>query len=440
MVLGLTGSNSIKVKLESEKDCVQTYSVEVPASKVKEAVEKAYQSIQNQAKLPGFRPGKTPLDMIRQTFQGTAHAHAQDDLLQDGVADALKQKNIKAVQRPVVQSVKFDPEHAFVFEFTVEVAPGFKLAPHKGLRLTRKMKPVEDLDVEKHIKAMLDYHAKLAESKSETVGKSHFVIINYEGFMDGKPIPDSKSENFLLDMSAPQSISGLTDGLSGAKVGEDREILVHFPPDSTAKEYADKDAQFKVKVIAIKEKIVPELNEDFAKEVGFESLDVMRRKVREKLDNDEEDRRRHDLEQQITDKLLEDNKFQVPLSLIEKQVETLVHRQRSRLSRQGIPEKDQSALLDGLKGDVRIQAEKDVRLAFILNAVSEHEKIDVTDEDVTKKIDEIVAKSHPNDRPTLEKTLRGSYIEQMRQDMRDSKLFDFLINVSKIKDISGGES
>lgn len=438
MVFGLSGADTIKVKLESEKDCVQTFSVEIPYSKVKEEIEEAFVAIQNQAKLPGFRPGKTPLDLIKKTFKDSAFARAQDELLREGLADAMRAKNVKPVQTPVVKSVQFDSEKPFHFQFEVEVAPTFKLGSYKGLRLIKKSNPITEEDINKRLAEIAEVHAKLAESNASILEKSHFAIINYEGFLTGKPIPDSKAENFLIDLSAPQTITGLSEGLIGAKVGDEKDIQVRFPEDTPAKDYAGKDAIFKVKVIAIKEKKIPQLDDEFAKDLGMVSFGDLKDKVGQNLRKESEEKTRKELERQIIEKLLEDNKFSVPQSLIQKQVEILTDRQKYRMARRGVGQNDQTQILDGLKSEIRLQAEKDVRLAFILNTISNQEKIDVTDQEVDLKINEMVAQSPPNERPSLEKTLKTSYEDQIKSDLRDTKFFDFLIRVSKIKEISGG--
>jgi len=310
MVLGL--SNNLKIKFGSEKNCVQTITVEWPVSKVREKIEDAYKKVQAKVKMPGFRPGKTPIDVVKQTYKETAFAEAQESLLEEGVTEALQSKKINPVQSPVVQSLQFDPDKAFHFEFKVEVAPNFKISNYRGLKLTKKEKTVDDQAVQKTINEIAQTNARLTESKEEILKKTHFAIVDYEGFFNGKPIEGAKTENFLIDMSKPQIISGLAEGLEGIKVGEQREISVQFPEDSPAKDLAGKDALFHVKLNAIKEKQVPIVDDAFAKDLGMESLDKLKEKVRENLVVEWERTERQNLEEQIGTKLLEDNKFSLP--------------------------------------------------------------------------------------------------------------------------------
>ena len=432
MVLGL--SSDIKVKVVSEEGCLQTLSVELPASKVKEKIEEAFKNVQNQAKLPGFRPGKAPLEMVRENFKGAAYERAQDLLMREGVSEALKSKKINPVQTPAVLSADFVPEKAFHFQFQVEVAPTVKPSNYKGIKLTQKKKTVGDEEVQKALNNLADMNAKLAESKDEALKSNHYAVINYEGLLDGKPIEGATAENFLMDMSAPQAIAGLAEGLVGAKAGEEREVKVKFPEDSPSKELAGKEAIFKVKLSAIKEKTVPVLDDEFAKDLGLESAAVLKARVRENLEQEQKQSAQADLEKQVVDKLLEEHAFQVPASMVERQVQHLIERQSNRMMQQGIGRADLAKVIEKAKPELQKQAEKDVRLAYILNAIASQESIEATEAEINAKIDGIIQKSDAKQRPALEKALKSTYAGQLQSEIRESKLFTWLIDHAKIKE------
>jgi len=437
MVLGL--SNDIKIKVGSEKDCTQTISVEWPLSKVKEKIEEAFAQVQAQAKVPGFRPGKAPIDLIRESFKDTAYARAEDNLIREGVAEAIKSKKLQTIQSPVVQLSNFAPDKSFQFEFRIEVAPDFKVSSYKGLKLIRKAKPVSDDEVQKALQNVADMNSRLIEAPEGPLSSTQFAVIDYEGFLDNQPIQGAKAENFLLDMSAPQTIAGLAEGLVGTKPGESREVSVKFPEDSPAKELAAKSAVFKVEVKAIKEKKVPVLDDEFAKDVGLESLVQLRQRIRESLEKERKTEERRDLETQIMDSLLQENKFSVPASMVDKQSDLLVARQKDRLGRQGVAKQDvEKFIAERLKTDIRQQAEKEVRLAYVLNAIAEAEKIEASDADVEARVKEILEETDPKQRHSVEKLLRSSYVERIKSELRESKLFDWLMSSAKIKDAAGG--
>ncbi len=433
MVLGLT--SDVKVKVVSEDGCLQTLSVELPVSKVKEKIEEAFKNVQGQAKLPGFRPGKAPLEMVRENFKAAAYDRAQDLLMREGVMEALKSKKINPVQTPVVQSAQpFQPEKPFQFQFEVETTPQVKPTNYKGLKLTKKAKQVTDDDVQKAVTSLAEMNARLTESKSEALGNKHFAVVNYEGLLDGKPIEGAKAENFLLDMSAPQAIAGLAEGLVGAKAGEERDVPVKFPEDSPAKELAGKQAVFKVKLTAIKEKSMPTIDDEFAKDLGVESVTVLKTRIRENLEREQKQSAQSDLEKQVVEKLLEEHVFAVPKSMVDRQLHHLIERQSNKLLSQGVSQDDLNKVIEKAKPDVLKQAEKDVRLAYVLNAIAAEESVDATDAELNAKIDEIVNQSQPKERGSLEKALRGKYSDQIRSELRETKLFAWLIEHAKVKE------
>lgn len=431
-MLGLT--SDVKVKVLSEKGCVHTLSVELANSKVKEKIEEAFKNVQSQAKLPGFRPGKAPIEMVKEAFQGSAYERAQDLLLREGVSEALKAKKMTAIQSPSILNLQFDPNKAFQFEFEVEVAPVIKPTGYKGLKLTRKTSVVSEPDVDRAVSELAEMNSRLVESKADKVAINHHAVIDYEGMLEGKTIPGAKAENFLLDLSAPQTISGLAEGLVGAGLSEKREIKVTFPADSPAKELAGKEAVFHVTVKAIKEKSVPIVDDEFAKDIGVETLVKLKEQVRQNLETEKKRVSQTDIERQAVDLILEANTFEAPPSLLARQTEELLQRQTQRLLQQGIPQGEIVKFLEQNKAAIEKQAEKDVRLAYILNAIAAEESIEATDEEVAKKFAEILEKSEEKSRAKLEKALKEKYIEQVKSEIRETKLFAWMIQQAKVKE------
>lgn len=432
-MLGLT--SDVKVKINSEKDCQKSISVELANSIVQEKIQKAFESIQTQAKVPGFRPGKAPIEKIRNSFKELAYERAQESLLQHGVSEAIKAKKIQPVQPPMVQNVQFSPEKSFHFEFSVEVAPEVKATNYKGLKITKNVKPLTDADLTKALDNIAQMNARLVESKDEALGATQFAIVDYEGFMDAKPIEGAKAQNFLMDMSAPQAINGLTEGLVGAKPGEERSVSVKFPDDAPSKELAGKEAVFKVKLNAIKEKKTPTLDDEFAKDLGLASLAELKSKVKENLEREKEAAGKNDLEKQIIDKLLEENTFTVPPTLVKNQEDRLLDRQKERLTSQGYGKEDAEKVVDRIKADVRKEAERQVRLAYLLDAIADQEKIVVEDSEIAARISAILTETPEKEKVAMEKALHGQYNERVRSELREEKLFKWLIEQAKIKEV-----
>ena len=434
MVLGL--SNDIKVKVSSEKECLQTLSVEISNSIVQQKIEKAFEVVRGKVKLPGFRPGKAPIEVVKEKFKGAAYEEAQDILMREGVTEALKSKKLNPVQTPTITSAKFDPNKAFQFEFEVEVAPTFKLANYKGLKVNRPMSVVTDNDVISALENIANMNARLIESKDEKLAPKHYAVINYEGFIDGKSIEGAKADNFLMDMAAPQAIAGLAEGLVGSAAGENRDVTVTFPADSPAKELAGKKAVFKVSLVAIKEKSTPNIDDEFAKDLGVESVEVLKSKLRESLEREKQQQSRAEVEKQVVDRLLEGNPFPVPASMVQRHTEFLLNRQRERLGQQGLSKEDSEKMIERLKADAQKEAEREVRLAYIMNALAEAENISPTEDEVEARISSILGQSQPQERIQIEKALKGGYRDRIMTEVREAKLFTWLIDNAKVKEVA----
>jgi trigger factor len=259
-------------------------------------------------------------------------------------------------------------------------------------------------------------------------------VVDYEGFMDGKLMDGAKAENFLIDMSAPQAITGLAEGLVGAKAGETREVPVTFPADSPSKDLAGKKANFKIKLNAIKEKQVPNLDDEFAKDLGVESLAELTKRVTENLEMEMKQNSDRDLRSQLIDKLLAKNEFGVPPSLVVKQAEYLAARQQEMMQRQGFPKEEGKKMLEGMKAEITRQAEREIRLQYLIESLGEIEKIEVTEDEISGRINQILATVEEKNRKASEDALRNRYLPTLRLELRDNKVYDWLIKNAKVTD------
>lgn len=325
----------LQVKVMDRGPCAVTLFVQVPADQVRQATENALKDIQARAKLPGFRHGKVPMDLVQKYYGDDALGKAIDGLIRKTVPQALQQEGVETVVIPSVDKVDYNDNKPLKFELKAECSPTFSLKGHKGLPLTKKTATVTDQDVEKNLEAIRESHATLLEVPDVAADGSHFVVVDTVGFLDGKPMVEGEVKEQLIEMSAPQSLAGFTDGLKGAKAGDVREIPVPFPEDHPDKRLAGREVVFKTKVTAIKEKRLPALDDEFAKDLGLQNMGNLRDVLRRKMESDLARNTRQDLEQQILEGLLERNSFEVPVSLVTSSAEQLTQNLKRELSRRG---------------------------------------------------------------------------------------------------------
>lgn len=421
----------VKVKVKDRKNCAVLLAVEVPADQVRKATEDSFRRVQSRAKLPGFRPGKAPMEMVKKNFQDAAWEDALDRLLRESVYSAVTQENVVPITTPVVDKIDGEPTKALRFEVKVECAPTVEPKDYKGLPLQKKSRTVTDADTDKRLNDLRESNAKLVLSKDASVDKKHFVVADYDSFLDGQPVANGSAKNQLIEMAAPQNVEGFTEGLLGAKDGETREVPVRFPDLHPQKELAGKTVLFKVTVTAIKEKEMPALDDEFAKDLGVESLAALKERLRKDLETGAERALRQDLEKQVIDGLLQRNVFDVPPSQTEERARHLTAQVKDYLAQQGASEADWKSAEPKMLEKNRPEAERQVRLSYLLSRIAELEKINVEDADVDAQIQKIVDGARPEQRTDVENWMKGRR-DTLRAQLREERLFDFLIQQAKV--------
>lgn len=431
-------SDGLTVKVKDRAACSVVMSVEVPAVRVQEATEESYRRVQAKVKLPGFRPGKAPLDMVKKNFHDAAWEDAVDHLLRESIYDALTKEKVAGVSAPVVDKIVGEPGKPLRFELKVECAPEAKVKDYAGLPLVKKTPVPLEADIEKRLAEIRESHAKLVLSKDGTVEKKHFVVVDYESFLDGVPVRNGKATQQLIEMGAAQNVEGFTEGLLGAKDGETRDIPVKFPAEHPQKDLAGKTVNFKATVTAIKEKEYPVLDDEFAKDIGAKDLAEVKESVRKDLETGRTRAERQDLEKQVVDELLQRNVFDVPSSQVEERAKQLTERLKEFLKERGATAADWQAQEPKMFEKNRPEAERQVRLSYILGKILEQEKVAVSDEDVDAHIEKILGGARPDQRAEVETWMR-SRRDNVKAQLREERLFDFLIQNAKITEAPASE-
>ncbi len=420
-----------KVKILKEEECIVTLSVELPKDEVAKELENVFQKIQARASLPGFRVGKAPLDLVRRNFADKARQSMLEDLISRASTQVIREKKLEVIDTPRVEKLEYDLGKPLVFHLRVEKDPVLKAKDYKGIKLTKLSTLVTEADITKTLEEVRERNASLVASSAQAVGKSHFAVIDFEGKIDGKAFPGGTAKNYLLDMTQPQTIAGFAEGILGADIGKERTVQVKFPADYAQKQWANKEAVFQVKVNEIKEKKLANLDDDFAKDLGLASLEELKSKVKENLQKDKDHQAQKDEEEQIFQALLDHHKFSIPQTLVEERTQTLARRMVSNLQRQGLIGQSDPQTEKTLQEKCRPQAEKDVRLSYILKAIAAQEKLEAGQAD----LDELKNKalSETKDNPaSVDKYFQERDLA-IRASLTESKVLDFLKKNAKIK-------
>jgi trigger factor len=417
----------LKVKVTERAGCSVVMSVAVPVDRVAQATEASFRRVQAKAKFPGFRPGKAPMELVKKNFEGTAWEDAVDHVLRETIYEALTSEKIIGVGAPSVDKLKAEPGKPLRYELKIECAPDVKVNNYKNIPVTKKVQPVTDADVDKRLKELQDTHAKLILSKDTVVEKKHFVVVDYESFLDGTPVQNGAAMNQLIEMGATQNVEGFTEGLLGVKDGEVKEIPVRFPEEHPQKTLAGKTVTFKVTVTALKEKEVPVLDDELAKDAGAKDLAEIKERFRTELAEGRRRGEREDMEKQIIEAVLQRHVFAVPPSQVDERAKQLTEHLKKFLMERGAAVADWQANEEKMREKNVPEAERQVRLSYILGQVIQNEKIDVPEPDVDAHIRKIIEGARPEQRTNVE-TWMKSRRDSIRSQMREERLFDFLIS------------
>ncbi|MBI5246294.1 MAG: trigger factor [Elusimicrobia bacterium] len=368
-------SSKPKFKKLKEEGCVVTLTVEIPAEEVENQSQTSLVRLQSQARIPGFRPGKAPLDMVKQHFAGRAREEAIDVLIRKHVPAALEDQKLRVVETPSVEDVKWNPGSPLLLTVRVEVAPTPIAKDYTKIPVSRKPQAADAAALDKRLEELRDAQARLEISKDEAAGDKSFVVIDYAASQNGKPMANAKGTGELVDMSAEQTLEGLAAGLKGMKRGEQKTIKVKL---------GGKDADLAVTVAEIKTKVLPAVDAEFAKDMGLESLEELKGKLKEVLDREVKSASESDVVRQIEESLVKSNVFALPPSMVERQLEGMMERMKRQLM--GATQLSDKVLTD-LRTKLQPKAEDEVRLAFVMSAIAEKEKIAVSETELASELE-----------------------------------------------------
>ncbi len=383
----------MKVSVEDQSSVKKVLHIEVPQEDVVRELDSAYAQLKKTAKIKGFRPGKTPRSVLERLYAKEVKADVSGKLIQSAFIEALKETQLKIVGSPAVDPPELDGRQSYAFDATVEVNPEIADVNFKGLKLTKTKHAATDDEVGVQLKMLQKNLSKREKIKENRPLKLEDVaVIDYEGFKDGKPFePTKRTENFIIKVGSGQIVKDLDDGLIGMQPGDEKEVEVTFPDDYFKEELVGQKVVFKVKLNEIREEILPELDDAFAKSISdkYESLDMLKTKIKENLRSGYEKRVEQELNEQIFQQLIEQTEFEVPETLVDGELEHILNDAERSFAQSNRSFEEVGLSREGLAETYRPTAEKQVRRHLILSKIIEQEKMSLTDEELDQGFQEM---------------------------------------------------
>lgn len=430
----------MNVQVEKLEKNMAKMTVTVPSEDFDKATVEAYNRQKNRISIPGFRKGHAPKAMIEKMYGAAIfYEEAVDIILDRTYPEACRESGLEIASRPEISVEKIEKGQDLVYTATVAVKPEVELGEYKGVEVAKADAEVTDEEVDAEIKRTQERNARIVsiEDESREIKDGDIVNIDFDGFVDGKEFAGGKGEDYPLTIGSHSFIEGFEDQLIGHKTGEEVDVNVTFPEDYHAEELKGKPALFKVKVRTIKEKQLPEIDDDFASEVSeFETLSEYKDSVRKEIKERKEKWAAQQNENNVVAAVVANAKIDVPDAMIDTEAEQMAQNFRRRIESQGMNfdqyMKYTGMTAESIKDNMKPQAETTIRTRLTLEAIVDKEGISAPDDRVQAEIDR-AAKQYGME-PDAFKEAIGDQIEQLKRDLAVQEAIDFLVAEAKLTD------
>ena len=422
----------MSVQVEKLEKNMAKLTVEVPAEEVEKALQAAYMKEKNKISIPGFRKGKVPRAMIEKMYGAAVfYEEAANILIQDNYAAAMEESKEDIVSRPTIDVVQIEAGKPFIFTAEVAVRPEVTLGKYKGVQVTKIDTTVTDEEVEAALEKEQQKNSRTVTVTDRPVANGDTAVIDFEGFVDGVAFEGGKGENHPLEIGSHSFIDTFEDQLVGHNTGDEVEVNVTFPEKYQAADLAGKPAVFKVKINEIKTKELPELNDEFASEVSeFDTLAEYKEDLRKHLEVEKENEAKRTKEDEALKKIIDKSTMELPEAMIDTQCETMINEFAQRIAQSGLSMEQymqfSGMTIDGLKEQVRPEAETRIKSSLVLEQIAKDENIEVSEDEINAEIEKMAAQ-YGMEADKLKEYLGDAEKESIKRDLAVTKAVDLIM-------------
>ena len=427
----------MSVQVEKLEKNMAKLTIEVDAAQFEDAMKKAFNKNKNKFNIPGFRKGKAPRAMIEKMYgEGIFYEDAADEAINATCMQAMDESGLEIVSRPEVAVEQIGKDKPFIYTALVAVRPEVILGEYKGIEVEKADASVTAEDVEAELKKVQEQNARLLNVEDRPVADGDKTVIDFEGFVDGKPFDGGKAEDYDLTMGSNSFIDTFEEQLIGRNIGEECEVNVTFPEEYHAPELAGKPATFKVTVKEIKVKELPALDDEFAGEVSeFETMDEYKKDIEAKILERKQKEAATENENRVVDKVAANASLEIPDKMVESQIDNMVQDTARRMQGQGLSMdmymKYTGMTMDSMRDQMRPQALKRIQTRLVLEEVVKAENIQVPDERLDEEIAKMAA-AYQMETDKLKEYMSDRDKEQMKEDLAVQEAVDFLVAEAKL--------
>jgi trigger factor len=417
----------MKVEVHELGVCARQLDIEIAPESVKKELDQAYRELAKKVSIRGFRKGKVPRPVLERYHRSSIEDEVLQKLIPSSFQQAVKEQGLRAVGQPKVDDIKLDAEKVLRFTATVEVLPDITLQAYGGWELTKEVREVTDADVDRELQELQNRHASLISIEEDRpVQEGDYVLISFEGFRDGQPVPGSKTENYALVVGSKAVVENVERGLVGMRKGESRQIPVQFPPTYHNTTLAGQEVIFHVTLNEIKEHVLPALNDEFAEEVGgADTLAALKDRLRQNQEAAAEREARRALHEAIVARLIDANPVELPPGMVEAETEMLLEDlQRQLRSQPG--DATSPSITEDVRERLREQAMTRIRRELLIEEIAKRESIAVDDSDVEADLKRLAERTDQRVEYIRRQMEQARALESLRRNILADKVLEMI--------------
>ncbi|MDO8536426.1 MAG: trigger factor [Candidatus Omnitrophota bacterium] len=423
----------MKTKAKAIEECSTLFEIEIPKETVDQAFEEVYKEMAKVASIPGFRPGKAPKELVKKHYSKEAKKEVINHLIPDAYQKAVEEHKIEPIGYPDITDLVFEEGKPVSFKAKIDTRPKFKLKNYKGIKIEKKKAVVKDEDIDKALDNLRQYSAKYIAVEERPAQMDDYVVSDLDCVVDGKPA-HKRRENLWLYIDKGSIMSGLTEKMVGMNKGDERDIEVELSKEYPDKNIAGKKAMYHVKAKEIKVRSLPNIDDEFAKDLGKEDLAELKKEVAKELENKMKSDSEIAVENDLLNKIIEDNSFSVPSALVKKQMHMMSENAKARLLEKGFKKEDLDKKDAELEERFKDDAQKQVRLLFILDKIARDEGVKVDDKDIEGAYKSISIRSGKSEKEVKDHYEKEELVDNLMERIREEKTIEFLLKSAEIKE------
>ncbi len=437
----------MNVTVENLGPCKKLLRFDIDTAAVNTAFDEVAKDYQKQASLPGFRPGKAPKDMVLKRYEKEIEGEAKRKLMGDNYRNAIKEHKLEVVGYPDVEEIQFSQGQPMQFAATIETAPSFELPEYRALPAKREKRGVTEEDIDKALKLLADRVSNFNNIERE-VKEGDFIVVNYTGTSEGKPLAEiapaakglTEQKGFWVEVKPDSFIPGFASQLIGAKAGDKRTVHVDFPADFVTPELAGKKGIYEVEIVEVKEKVVPALDEGFAKSYGAESVDALREGVRRDLQNELNTKQTRSVRGQVVKNLLDQMNIELPETLVTQETRNVVYQIVQENQQRGVSKEAIDSQKDQIYQASNNTARERVKASFVFQKIASKEGIRVQPEEVNARIYALSQQYQMTPDKFAKELEKRDGVSEIWSQLLNEKVIDFLQQTAKIEDVELAEA